>query len=65
MGTYNNSVRDIVIELADRLNSIEGDFSGNTLEKAMDKLKEYPHHTGIVSRKEEKKWYDYINGENN
>ena len=43
MGTYNNTEKEIVIELTEKLNDIEGDFNRSNLIKALDILKEYPY----------------------
>lgn len=61
MGVWMNDEKDLVIELAETLDDIEGDFTQETLVKALEKLKEYPY----VCDKEidEKKWRKYLDGD--
>ena len=43
MGTYGVAKIDIVRKLAETLDDIEGDFTQETLEKALDLTKAYPY----------------------
>lgn len=61
MGTYNNSVKEIVIKLAETLNDIEGDFDYLTLCQVCDRLKDYPHIVEPLPKWRFKAWGDYIN----
>jgi len=61
MGTYNNSIKEIVCKLGAVLDNIEGDFDTETLVKALDKLKAYPHTVDNTCTNDKLDWEEYIN----
>ena len=57
MGIYIVGVKQIVEELAEALDNIEGDFSNKILKEALKKLREYPYTSNGGSDKE---WRKYL-----
>lgn len=58
MGIYKISVKELVEVMASGLDSIEGDFSTQDLNKALEKLKMYPYTSN--SRRSEEIWVTYL-----
>lgn len=59
MGIYKVSIKEIVEELEEALDNIEGDFSDDDLHKALTILHQYPHTSNSKVRKEQ--WEDAKN----
>lgn len=60
MGQYYNSEKEIVQELSEALDNIEGDFDSKTLKKALIKLKKYPYTTDNDDMYSKDEWQEYL-----
>lgn len=64
MGTYNVSLTEIIEELIEALDNIEGDFSNDDLHKSLTFMHGYPY-TSDGSKVREKQWKEKLKEKQN